>query len=59
MCFCTDVNSLMKELSYEHNSDEWRIFIDSSKHRLKAVLLHNGNENPSVPVTHAVDMKKT
>jgi hypothetical protein len=50
ICFCTDINGLMKELGHEHDPDEWRLFIDSSKASLKAVLLHNGNRNPSVPV---------
>ena len=44
----------MKELGLEHDPDEWRLFIDSSKASLKAVLLHNVNQNPSVPVAHAV-----
>jgi hypothetical protein len=48
VCFCTDVDGLMRELGYEHHPDEWRLFIDSSKSSLKAVLLHNGNEKPSV-----------
>lgn len=49
----------MKELGYEHDPDEWRLFIDSSKASLRAVLLHNLNQNASVPVAHAVGMKET
>ena len=37
-----------------HNPLEWRLFIDSSKLSLKAVLLHNGNTLPSIPVGHSV-----
>ena len=59
ICFCSDVNGLMGELGYEHVSDEWRLFIDSSKASLKAVLLHNGNQRPSVPIAHAVGLKET
>jgi hypothetical protein len=59
VCFCTDVSGLMRELGYEHHPDEWRLFIDSSKSSLKAVLLNNGNIKPSVPVAHAVGMKET
>jgi len=33
---------------------EWRLFIDSSKVSLKAVLLRNGNALPSIPVGHSV-----
>jgi hypothetical protein len=35
------------------------LFIDSSKVSLKAVLLHNGNKYPSVPLAHAVNMKES
>ena len=59
VCFCTDVNGLMLELGCRHFPDQWRLFIDSSKASLKAVLLHNGNEKPSVPIAHAVGMKET
>jgi hypothetical protein len=58
-CFCTDVNGLMNQLGNEHVPDEWRLFIDSSTASLKAVLLHNGNEKPSIPVAHIVGMKET
>jgi hypothetical protein len=59
MCYCTDINGLMTELGCEYKSDEWRLFIDSSKSSLKAVLLFNGNTKPSIPVVHAVEMKET
>jgi len=34
-------------------------YIDSSKVSLKAVLLHNGNTQPSIPSAHAVHKKET
>jgi len=40
---CKDVDGLFKALNMSHCSDEWRLFIDSSKVSPKAVLLHNGN----------------
>jgi len=40
---CTDVDGLVQTLNINHNSLDWRLFIDSSKLSLKAVLLHNGN----------------
>ena len=49
----------MKGLKLEHDPIEWRLFIDSSKLSLKAVLLHNGNRLHSIPVGHAVHMKET
>jgi hypothetical protein len=38
--------------------DEWRLFTDSSKLRVKAVL-HNENILPSIPAGHAVHMRET
>ena len=49
----------MAALRITHDSDEWRQFIDSFKTSLKAVLFHNGNVLPSIPVRPAVYMKKT
>ena len=49
----------MIELGHEHRCNKWRLFIDSSKASLRAVLLHNGNTHPSIPVAHAVQLKKT
>jgi len=57
--FCYDLDGLMNALGIKHDPQEWRLFIDSSKLSLKAVLLHNGNHRPSVPVGFAVHMKKT
>lgn len=57
--FCNDVCSVMKTLGHEYDTNDWRLFIDSSKLSLKAVLLHNGNKFPSVPVAHAVNMKES
>ena len=57
--FCCDVDGLMNALEIKHGSQEWRLFIDSSKLSLKAVLLHNGNQLPSIPAGHVVHMKET
>ena len=56
--FCNDVCSVMEVLGHEFNSDQWRLFIDSSKVSLKVVLLHNVNKFPSVPLAHAANMKE-
>jgi len=55
LSYCDDVNALMTELCNPatYRTSDWRLFIDSGKNTLKAVLLHNGNELPSVPVAHA------
>lgn len=59
LSYCNDINSLLNELGVVHVPNEWRLFIDSSKLSLKAVLLHIGNKYPSVPVGYAVHMKET
>jgi len=56
---CKDVDGLFKALNMSHCSDEWRLFIDSSKGSLKAVLLHDGNALPSIPVAHAFGIKES
>ncbi|GBN34360.1 hypothetical protein AVEN_107476-1 [Araneus ventricosus] len=56
LVYCCDTDGLLKELCIVH---EWRLFIDASKLSLKAILLNNGNELPSIPVAHAVYMKET
>lgn len=37
---------------------EWRLFTDSSNKNFKAVLLHNGNEVPSVLLAYGTNMKE-
>ena len=59
LCYCSDINGLLLAEGVEHDPTEWRLFTDSSKLSLKAVLLHNGNTYPSVPIGHAVHMKET
>ena len=59
LVFCYDVNGLMNAIGIKYDPQEWRLFIGSSKLSLKAVLLHNGNQHPSIPVGHAVHMKET
>jgi hypothetical protein len=56
---CKEADGLFKALNVSHCSDEWRLFIDSSKVSLKAVLLHNGNVLPSIPVAHAFGLKQS
>ncbi|MGR0202203.1 hypothetical protein, partial [Klebsiella pneumoniae] len=59
LIFCSDIDGLINELGYNHNPKEWRLFIDSSKLSLKAVLLHIGNDKPSIPIAYAAHMKET
>ena len=59
MCYCTDIQGLMSSLGVKHKTEAWRLFIDSSKASLKAVLLHNGNMYASVPVGYSTHLKET
>lgn len=49
----------MRTFRIEHDPKEWRLFMDSSTLSFKAVLLHNGNQQPSLPVAHSVKHKET
>jgi hypothetical protein len=49
----------MEDLGHQHCTPERRLFVDSSKVILKAVLLHNGNKYQSVPFAYAVNMKES
>ena len=46
-------------MAYPYDPNDWRLFIDASKTSLKAVLVHNGNEKPSIPIRYAVNTKET
>lgn len=59
LCYCDDIDGLFEKLSIEHISNEWRLFIDSSKCSLKGVLLHNGNTYPSIPIAHSTQLKES
>lgn len=58
LCACTDIDGLLQELDIKHSSCEWSLFINSSKYSLKAILLHNGNLELSIPVANLVTMKE-
>ena len=49
----------MDSLGCDYLTEDWRLFIDSSKVSLKGVLLHSGNRYPSIPIAHAIHMKET
>jgi hypothetical protein len=49
----------MQKFGVEYKVNEWRLFIDSSKRSLKAVLLHNGNNYASLSIGHSVHLKET
>ncbi|XP_051506870.1 uncharacterized protein LOC127413629 isoform X1 [Myxocyprinus asiaticus] len=55
---CHNVTSLFEAIGIVCNQNEWRLFIDSSSRSLKAVLHHNGNKYPSLPLAHSVHLKE-
>ena len=57
--YCKDIDGLMDAMQMRHSPEQWRLFIDASKTSLKAVLLHNGNKLPSIPVAYAPSTKET
>ena len=60
LVYCNNICGVMDVLYHEHKTTtEWRMFIDSSKTSLKAVLLHNGNKFPSLPLAYATNIKET
>ena len=59
VCFCNDISGLIQEIGCCYDPSEWRLFINSSKASLKAVLLHNGNEKTSIRVAHATGLNET
>ena len=59
VCYCNDIYGLMQSLDQQYEPSEWRFFIDSNKTSLKAVLLHNGNKKPSVPIAYSTKTKET
>jgi hypothetical protein len=49
----------MQKFGVKYKVNEWRLFIDSSKTSLKAVLLHNCNNYASLPIGHLVHLKES
>lgn len=58
LCYCHNVSGLFDAIGIVFNPQEWRLFIDSSSRSLKAVLLHNGNQYPSIPLAHSAHLKE-
>jgi hypothetical protein len=58
--FCTDICNLLHQLGEKENDPStWRLFIDSSKRSLKAVLLHNSNVLASIPLAHYTKLSES
>ena len=57
-CSCKDINGLFAAIAIDHDPSQRRIFIDSSSRSLTAVLLHNGNKFPSIPVAYSIQINE-
>ena len=58
LCYCNNIPGLFGSVGIEYNPDHWRLFVDSSKESMKAVLIHNGNTLPSAPVAYSTTLKE-
>lgn len=59
LVYCINIAKLFTLFAFTHEPKEWRLFIDSSASALKAVLLHNGNIQPTVSIAYSTSMKET
>ena len=58
--FSNSIEDVLEYLGVDsYDANDWRIFLDSSKRRLKCVLLHNDNEYAAVPIGQSVRAKET
>ena len=56
--YCNNIPGLFESIGINYDPNDWRLFVDSSKESMKAVLLHNGNILPSVPVAYSTTLKE-
>ena len=59
LVYCSNIQGLVSQMGQLYDASQWRLFIDSSKRSLKAVLLNNGNDLASIPVAHSVQMHES
>ena len=59
LCFCNNTDALMGALGVQNIPSKWRIFIDSSKSSIKAVLLHNDNLLLSIPIAYSENLRES
>jgi hypothetical protein len=58
LVYCCNIPGLMQKFGIQYKVNELRLFIDSSKRSLKAVLLHNGKSYASLPISHSVYLEE-
>ena len=57
--YCNNVGGLVEKFGLTYQPTVWRLFIDSSKRSMKAVLLYNGTSVPPIPIAHSVELSET
>ena len=58
--FCCDIPGLLMKMSiYTQVENEWWLFIDGSTRSVKAVLLHNENAYPAIPIAYSITAKES
>ena len=57
--FCNNITEHFERVEIPYDKTNWRFFIDASKDSIKAVLLHNGNTLPFVPIAYSTTMKES
>lgn len=59
LVYCKNIDGLMEKMKPGlYRPENWRLFIDSSKRSLKAVLLHNTNVYAPIPIAHSTELKE-
>jgi hypothetical protein len=59
LVFCHGSSGLFNGLKQKYSPSDWWLFIDSYQRNLIAVLLHNGNSKPSIPIARSAHLKET
>jgi len=59
LVYRNDICCVTETVGHHHGPGEWHLLIDSSKVNLKAVLLHNGNTFPAVPLDHDANIEES
>lgn len=57
--YLKDLAGMFSLFELPHITDDWRLFLDGSSNSLKAVLIHNDNLRPSVPLAYVEKMPET
>ena len=58
--FCCDIPGLLMKMGiYTQVENDWWLFIDGSTRSVKAVLLHNENAYPAIPIAYSITAKKS